>query len=139
MPISLSVEIAQHAHSFASTLFTLFFVKYFPIVAGAYLLISLLEQFYIISNWKKHTYLSLLHEIILLSGNIIWLWLALLIVPEMKEMVLNVNSWNELSSREAFSTLHNQSQTLAKIGLGLTMVLPWLSQISGMGLTVEPK
>jgi len=43
MPVTVSPDIAQYAHSYASTLFTLFFVSYFPLVAGAFLLISLLE------------------------------------------------------------------------------------------------
>ena len=43
MPITVSPEILQYAHSYASTLFTLFFVSYFPLVAGAFLLISVLE------------------------------------------------------------------------------------------------
>ena len=40
MPVTVSPEIAQYAHSYAETLFTLFFVQYFPIVAGAFLLIT---------------------------------------------------------------------------------------------------
>ena len=37
MPVTVSPEISQYAHSYAETLFTLFFVQYFPIVAGAFL------------------------------------------------------------------------------------------------------
>ena len=115
-------------------LFTLFFVSYFPIVAGAFLLISLLEQYYLRDYWKEHNILVILCEIILLAGNAIWLWLALKLVPEMEGMVLNVETWNSIAVREAFTSLHIQSQTLAEIGLGLTLVLAWLSKISGIGL-----
>ncbi|MDP6656302.1 MAG: hypothetical protein QGH79_09685 [SAR324 cluster bacterium] len=134
MPVTVSSEIAQYAHSYASTLFTLFFVRYFPIVAGAFLLISLLEQFYLRNYWKEHNILVILCEIILLAGNSIWLWLALKLVPEMGSMVLNVEAWNSIAVREAFTRLHIESQTLAEIGLSLTIVFPWLSQTSGIGL-----
>ena len=36
MPVTVSSEISQYAHSYAETLFTLFFVQYFPIVAVAF-------------------------------------------------------------------------------------------------------
>jgi len=134
MPVTVSPEIAQYAHSYASMLFTLFFVRYFPIVAGAFLLISLLEQFYLRNYWKEHNILVILCEFILLAGNAVWLWLALTLVPEMEGMVLNVETWNSITVREAFTSLHIQSQTLAEIGLSLTLVLPWLSKISGIGL-----
>ena len=130
MPVTVSPEIAQYA----STLFTLFFVSYFPLVAGAFLLISLLEQIYLRNYWKEHNILVILCEIILLAGNAVWLWLALKLVPEMEGMVLNVETWNSITVREAFTSLHIQSQTLAEIGLSLTLVLPWLSKISGIGL-----
>ncbi|HIA57046.1 MAG TPA: hypothetical protein EYN97_06460 [Candidatus Lambdaproteobacteria bacterium] len=139
MPLTVSPEIAQYAYSYAGTLFTLFFIQYFPIVAGAFLLITILEQFYIRKYWHQHRIIVILCEIILLSGNVIWLWLALKLVPEMESMVLNTKTWNEISVREAFSSLHVQSQTLAKIGLGLTLVLPWLTHISGMGLVATSK
>jgi len=135
MPITVSPEIAQYAHSYASTLFTLFFVSYFPLVAGAFLLISVLEQFYIRNLWKQHIILAILYEFILLAGNVIWLWVALKLVPEMESMVLNVGTWNSITVRESFSSLHLQSQALAEIGLSLTLVLPWLSQVSRMGLS----
>jgi len=134
MPVTVSPEIAQYAHSYASTLFTLFFVSYFPLVAGAFLLISLLEQIYLRNYWKEHNILVILCEIILLAGNAVWLWLALKLVPEMEGMVLNVETWNSITVRETFTSLHIQSQTLAEIGLSLTLVLPWLSKISGIGL-----
>ena len=134
MPLTVSPEIAQYAHSYASTLFTLFFVSYFPLVAGAFLLISLLEQFYIRAYWKQNRILAILCEFILLAGNAIWLWLALTLVPEMESMVLNVETWNSIAVREAFTSLHIQSQTFAEIGLSLTLVLPWLSKLSGMCL-----
>ena len=54
MPVTVSPEIAQYAYSYAGTLFTLFFIQYFPIIAGAFLLITILEQFYIFKHWKKH-------------------------------------------------------------------------------------
>ena len=105
MPIIVSPVIAQYAHSYASMLFTLFFVSYFPIVAGAFLLISLLEQFYLRNYWKEHNILVILCEIILLAGNSIWLWLALKLVPKMGSMVLNVETWNSIAVREAFTRL----------------------------------
>ena len=43
MPVTVSPEIAQYANSYAGTLFTLFFIRYFPIVTGAFLLITILE------------------------------------------------------------------------------------------------
>ena len=36
MPVTVSPEIAQYAYSYAGTLFTLFFIQYFPIVAGPF-------------------------------------------------------------------------------------------------------
>ena len=54
MPVTVFPEIAQYAYSYAGTLFTLFFIQYFPIVAGAFLLIIILEQFYIFKRWKEH-------------------------------------------------------------------------------------
>ena len=53
MPVIVSPEISQYAHSYAETLFTLFFVQYFPIVAVAFLLITVSEQFYIRQQWKR--------------------------------------------------------------------------------------
>ena len=127
MPVTVSPEIAQYAHSYAETLFTLFFVRYFPIVAGAFLLITVSEQFYIVQQWKRHRIIAIFCEIMLLVGNFIWIWLALQIVPEMESMVMNVETWNDLSVRESFSILHEQSQTLSKIGLVITMILPFLT------------
>jgi len=135
IPLSVSPEIAEYAHSYASTLFTLFFVSYFPLVAGVFLMISILEQFYIHTYWKQHRLLAFLCEIILLAGNVIWLWLALMLVPEMEHLVMNAQSWNDILVREAFSKLHDQSQGLAEIGLILTLILPWFSKLSGIGIT----
>ena len=58
MPVTVSPEIAQYANSYAGTLFTLFFIQYFPIVAGAFLLITILEQFYIFKRLKEHSMIS---------------------------------------------------------------------------------
>ena len=66
----------------------------------------------------------------LLSGNMIWMWLAFKLAPQMGSMVMNVESWNDISVRESFSGLHSQSQSLAKIGLLITMIFPWLTRIS---------
>jgi len=130
MPVTVSPEIAQYAYSYAGTLFTLFFIRYFPIVAGAFLLITILEQFYIFKRWKEHRINVILCEITLLSGNMIWMWLAFKLVPQMESMVMNVESWNDITFRESFSGLHSQSQSLAEIGLLITMILPWLTRIS---------
>ena len=56
MPVTVSPEIAQYAYSYAATLFTLFFIQYFPIVAGVFLLITILEQFYIFKRWERTPY-----------------------------------------------------------------------------------
>ena len=48
----------------------------------------------------------------------------------MQSMVMNVESWNDISVRESFSDLHSQSQSLTEIGLMKTMILPWLTKIS---------
>ena len=40
MPVTVSPEIAKYAYSYAGTLFTLFFIQYFPIVAVPILLIT---------------------------------------------------------------------------------------------------
>jgi len=130
MPVTVSPEIAQYAYSYAGTLFTLFFIRYFPIVAGAFLLITILEQFYIFKRWKEHRINVILCEIMLLSGNLIWMWLAFKLAPQMESMVMNLESWNDISVRESFSGLHSQSQSLAEIGLLITMILPWLTRIS---------
>ena len=53
MPMTVSPEISQYANSYAETLITLFFVQYFPIVAGAFLLITVSEQFYIRQQLKR--------------------------------------------------------------------------------------
>ena len=84
MPVTVSPEIAQYAHSYAETLFTLFFVQYFPIVSVAFLLITVSEQFYILQQWKRGRILVILCEIMLLAGNIIWIWLALKLYQKWK-------------------------------------------------------
>ena len=94
MPVTVSPEIAQYAYSYAGTLFTLFFIQYFPIVAGAFLLITILEQFYIFKRWKEHRINVILCEIMLLSVKMIWMW--------MESMVMNVESWKDISVRESF-------------------------------------
>ena len=66
----------------------------------------------------------------LLSGNMIWIWLAFKLGPLMESMIMNVESWNDFSVRESFSGLHSQCQSLAEIGLLVTMILPWLTRIS---------
>ena len=54
MPVTVSPEIVQYAYSYAGTLFTLFFIQYFPIVAaGAFLLITILEHFISLSAGKN--------------------------------------------------------------------------------------
>ena len=108
MPVTVSPEIAQYAHSFAETLFTLFFVQYFPIVAGAFLLITVSEQFYIRQQWKRDRIIVILCEIMLLAGNLIWIWLALQIVPEMESMVMNLEIWNNITIRESFPIFTNK-------------------------------
>ena len=52
------------------------------------------------------------------------------LAPKVESMVMNVESWNDISVRESFSGLHSQSQLLAEIGLLITMILPWLTRIS---------
>ena len=93
-----------------------------------------MEQFYIHQQWKQDRIVVILCEIMLLAGNIIWIWLALQIVPEMESMVMNIETWNDISVRESFSILHEQSQTLSEIGLVITMILPFLTRISAIGL-----
>ena len=76
MPVIVSPEIAQYAYSYAGTLFTLFFIQYFPIVAGAFLLITILEQLFIFKRWKEQRINDILCVIMLLSGKMIWMcWL----------------------------------------------------------------
>ena len=58
------------------------------------------------------------------------MWLAFKLAPQMESMVMNVELWNDISIRESFSSLHSQSQSLAEIGLLITMILPWLTRIS---------
>ena len=82
MPVTVSPEIAQYAHSFAETLFTLFFAQYFPIVAGAFLLITVSEQFCIRQQWKRYRIVVILCKIILLVDILIWIWLAFQIVAQ---------------------------------------------------------
>ena len=60
----------------------------------------------------------------------ILMWLAFKLAPQMESKVMNVGSWNEISVREYFSGLHSQSQSLAGIGLLISMILPWLTRIS---------
>ena len=38
-------------------------------------------------------------EIRLLSGNMIWMWLAFKLDPQMESMVMNVESWSDFSVR----------------------------------------
>ena len=103
MPVTVSPEITQYAYSYAVTLFTLFFIQYFPIVARAFMLIVILEHFYIFKRWKEHRINVILCEIMLLSGNMIWMWLAFKLAPQMESMVMNAKSWNDISVRESFS------------------------------------
>ena len=114
----------------AGTPFTLYFIQYFPIVAVAFQLFTILEHFYIFKRWKEHRINVILCEIMFLSGNMIWMWLAFKLAPQMESMVMNVESWNEISVRESFSGLHSQSKSLAEIGLMITMILPWFTRIS---------
>ena len=130
MPVTVFIEIAKYAYSYAGTLFTLFFIQYFPKVAMAFLLITIMEHFYIFKRWKEHRINVILCEIILLSGNLIWMWLAFKLAPQIECMVINLESWNDTSVRESFSGLHSQSQSLAEIKLLITMILPWLTRIS---------
>ena len=58
----------------------------------------------------------------LLSGNMIWMFLAFKLAPQMESMVMSVESWNDISARESFSGLHSQSQSLPEIGLLITMI-----------------
>ena len=60
----------------------------------------------------------------------IWMWLAFKLAPQMESMVMNGESWNDISVREFFSGLHSQSQSLPEIGLLITMILHWLTRIS---------
>ena len=122
-------QITQNAYSYAGTLFTLFFIQYFPIVVGAFLRITILEHIYIFKRWKEHSVNVILCDIRLLSGNMIWMWLAFILDPQMESMVMNVESWNDFSVRESFSGLHSQCQSLVEIGLLVTMILPWLTRI----------
>ena len=98
------------------------------------MLITVSDQFYIRQQWLWDCIVVILCEIMLLAGNIIWIWLALQIVPEMESMVMNIETWNDISVRESFSILHEQSQTLSEIGLVITMILPLLTRISAIGL-----
>ena len=110
IPVNVSHVIAQYAYSYAGTLFTLFFIQYFPIVAGAFILIAILEHFYIFKRLKEHRINVILCEIMLLSGNMIWMCLAYKLASQMESMVMNVESWNVFSVRESFSGLHSQCQ-----------------------------
>ena len=55
--------------------------------------------------------------------------MAFKLAPQMESMVMNVESWNDISVRESFSGLHSQSKSLAEIGLLITKILPWLTGI----------
>ena len=110
MPVIVSPEIAQYAYSYAGTLFTLFFIQYFPIVAGAFLLITIFEHFFIFNRWKEHRINVILCEIMFLSGNMIWMWLAFKLAPQIESMVMNLESCIDISVRESFSGLHSQIQ-----------------------------
>jgi len=93
-------------------------------------MIAILEHFSIFKRLKEHRINVILCEIMLLSGNMIWMCLAFKIAPQMEIMVMSVESWNNISARESFSGMHSQSKSLAEIGLLITMILPWLTRIS---------
>ena len=58
------------------------------------------------------------------------MWLVFILTPKMESMVIHVESWNDISVRESFLGLQTQSQSLAEIGLLISMILTWLTRIS---------
>ena len=73
IPVTVTPENAQYAYSYAGILFTLFFIQ-------------ILEHFYIFKRWKEHRINVIQCEIILLSGNMIWMCLAFKLAPQMESM-----------------------------------------------------
>ena len=108
--------------------FTLLFVNYFHLVAGAFILMNVLKQFHIRNLWKQHIILVNLNVFSLLVGSVICLWVILKFVTETESIVFNAETWLSITVRESFSSLitsksgtrRNWSQLVSCI----TVVLP---------------
>ena len=132
MPLAVTQDIAPHAHAYASILFTLFFVEYFPIVAILFLVMSFLDQWKVSLDFQNMPRITLFREVLIVCGNFLWIWIAMDMVPEMESMVMDQEKWNQIEVREAFASLHTKSQRFSELGLVITMLLPFFSTRSGM-------
>ena len=90
MPVTVSPEIAQICLFLCRNSIYPIFYPIFSNSSRAFLLITILEHFYIFKRWKKHRINVILCEIMLLSGNMIWIWLAFKLAPQMESMVMNL-------------------------------------------------
>ena len=127
VPILVSPDDAAHSRTIISTLFTLFFSTFFPLCSISFLLMSLADVY----QSERAFLLSKLGWVLiflLLSGNLIWGYLGWVIAPEMKEIVFNPSNWQDSSQRVVFHDYHQLSRRLSEIGLGITLLLPWLNR-----------
>jgi hypothetical protein len=131
LPTRLPPELAPQAHAIVSVLFTLFFERFFLGCALLFTLIALLEQQDIRTQWRNPRRLWWVREAVLLAGVVVWGWLGGKVVPEMAAMVQEGARWETAEVREAFRALHEQSGMWIQVALGLTLLLPWVSGLSG--------
>jgi hypothetical protein len=124
------VPDAGQALQFSGTLFTLFFNQYLPVCSLAFLFITIVEHLSIREDWKILNQTKIIRGIILLIGNGIWIYLALWLIPEMVEMVLDSAKWNTSETRVAFKVLHERSMVMMQGGWFLTLLLPFFAKHS---------
>lgn len=131
LPLIVPDEISSHAYEYASILFTKFFSVYFTLCAYSFILITLLEQWRINNEWHIRRNTVIAKEVMIIAGNILWLYLMIILVPVMQEMVMNPEKWSDHQVRAQFQQMHEHSRWISQSALIITLFLPWLSRSSG--------
>jgi len=117
-------------HEFASLLFTLFFSRFLPGCALVFMLMTLLEGSGMVQHWKSYPKRAGIAALMLLVGNLLWIYGGFVVVPEMKSMSLDPELWAQASVRESFGQLHLLSDRLTKAGFAVTLIFPWFASVS---------
>ncbi|MBF0351453.1 MAG: hypothetical protein HQM11_10505 [SAR324 cluster bacterium] len=127
--LPLLIPDSSQIHHYSTILMTSLFSAFVPACLIAFLISTMLEQTNFRNDFRDHRVKLLCRETLLLAGLIIWGALALVVVPEMSEMVFG-KDWQNPATRVLFREQHVLSTNLVKAGLLITLIIPWVSNHS---------
>lgn len=111
-------------------LLTLLFSRFIPLCTLAFWIITVLELRHFQYDWQMQTKQRFIFQsLCLLLANSVWCWLAFILIPEMKDAVLNAPETSGLtgSTRAVFRQQHEWGNRLIFFCFVITLCLPYFS------------